>query len=267
MKKISIFLVLLLLLLSSVQAFALNADVQPNISLDNLASGKVEVRYLSHQDKTVKVLVQKDGLKYFYTINNQGLYESLPLQLGKGSYKIVIYENASGNSYYRRQEQTVYYEPEDPNTVFLQSVQSMAWDEEMEAIVLARELTENLETDVEKVAVVHKFIADNFDYDYDKIKSLSPGYTPDVNAFFSDRRGICYDYSSLFASMLRSVGIPSKLVKGYTVYTSTYHAWNEVYLAGRWQVIDVCYDAQMRSYNKPYEIYKENSKYSKIYEY
>ena len=67
--------------------------------------------------------------------------------------------------------------------------------------------------------------------------------------------GICFDYASLAAAMLRSLGIPCKLITGY-VGESTYHAWNSFYLenegwitaeirvsANHWQRVDITFAA------------------------
>jgi len=36
--------------------------------------------------------------------------------------------------------------------------------------------------------------------------------------------------------MLRSVGVPAKMVKGYTTNFKEYHAWNEVYVNDKWYI-------------------------------
>ena len=61
-------------------------------------------------------------------------------------------------------------------------------------------------------------------------------YLPDPDRTYSSRNGICYDYASLMCAMLRSQGIPSRLIKGSTPLG--YHAWNEVFFEGRgWVVV------------------------------
>ena len=42
-------------------------------------------------------------------------------------------------------------------------------------------------------------------------------------------KGICFDYASLAASMLRSQGIPTKIIFGYVAPDNLYHAWNMFY--------------------------------------
>ncbi len=70
--------------------------------------------------------------------------------------------------------------------------------------------------------------------------------------------------------MLRSVGVPTKLVMGYSKSdTSTYHAWNQVYLADeeKWITIDTTYDASSSSKNLSANMLKDAKKYlaSKVY--
>lgn len=79
--------------------------------------------------------------------------------------------------------------------------------------------------------------------------------------------GICYDYSALFAGMLRSLGIPTKLVKGYKNDMREYHAWNEVLVGENWVIIDTTYDAALNSQKNKPNMYKSTSEYSKQREY
>ena len=52
---------------------------------------------------------------------------------------------------------------------------------------------------------------------------------------------------SLFAAMLRSVGVPTKLIKGESSNVEGYHAWNEVYINGKWRIVDTSYDSQLKA--------------------
>ena len=68
-------------------------------------------------------------------------------------------------------------------------------------------------------------------YDYDKASSVKSGYLPDVDKILKAKKGICFDYSSLMAAMLRAQNIPAKLVVGSAGAYAQNHAWNEVYLS------------------------------------
>jgi transglutaminase-like putative cysteine protease len=101
------------------------------------------------------------------------------------------------------------------------------------------------------------------------MSTISTSYIPDINETFKSGKGICYDFSSLFAAMLRSAGIPAKLVKGYTDNAVGYHAWNEVYdsAAGSWVTIDTTYDSQIKASGAAFTMIKDSGSYSKLYEY
>lgn len=119
-----------------------------------------------------------------------------------------------------------------------------------------------------KIKAIYAYVTKNFKYDYAKAKSVSSGYFPNVETIYAKKTGICYDYSSVFAAMLRSVDIPTKLVKGYATPTKgVYHAWNEVLVGGKWKVIDTTTDSAYVQAGKTISMYKAVSDYNpgKIY--
>ena len=73
----------------------------------------------------------------------------------------------------------------------------------------------------------------------EKAKTLasSKGYEPDPQKTLKERKGICFDYASLAAAMLRAVGIPCRVVTGY-VDNNYYHSWISAYANGRWHRVD-----------------------------
>ncbi len=112
----------------------------------------------------------------------------------------------------------------------------------MGAIKKAASLTKG-KTASQKVKAVCKWVVAKINYD--RKKNPPAGCIAQHHADLQFQKGICYDFASLFAAMLRSQGVPTKLVKGYADKVSGYHAWNEVYVNGKWQTIDTSYDAQV----------------------
>jgi len=112
----------------------------------------------------------------------------------------------------------------------------------MAPIKKAASLTKG-KTASQKVKAVYKWVVAKINYD--RKKNPPAGYVPSITQTYSSKKGICYDFAALFAAMLRSQGVPTKLVKGYADKVSGYHAWNEVYVNGKWQTIDTSYDAQV----------------------
>lgn len=80
-------------------------------------------------------------------------------------------------------------------------------------------------------------MVDNVSYDNDKASKLkqATGYVPNPDKTLTSKKGICFDYASLGAAMLRSVGIPTKIVTGYVSPDQIYHAWIMVYIDGTWK--------------------------------
>lgn len=241
----------------------------PMYDIQQLSSGLVKVSYASPADRKIKIAIEKDGTKVYYNLNNDGIAEGFPLQFGNGDYEIKVYENISGVQYKQVSSENVLLNLNDEKLVYLHSIQNINWDGSMLAIQKARELTGQLNTDFEKINAIYRYIIDNILYDHGKMSTIATSYIPDINETFKSGKGICYDFSSLFAAMLRSAGIPAKLVKGYTDNAVGYHAWNEVYdsTASSWVIIDTTYDSQIKASGAAFTMIKNSGSYSKLYEY
>lgn len=257
-----------------------------DINFNSAKDGVVSVFYNNAQENKMKLVVQLGKEKYIYNLFNSKEYVNYPLQLGDGSYTVSIYQNTTGTKYKKISSKSYNVVAEDVNDVYLQSVLEINWEIEDESILLADELVAAaLETKKATVAAAKKeavtlteteiinelytYVIENIKYDYDKINGLDYSYVPHNDNTLEVKSGICYDYSSLLASMLRSQGIPAKMAKGYANTSSVYHAWNEVYLSDeeRWVVVDTTYDAYMVQNGYSYSFEKERENYNKVKEF
>ena len=236
------------------------------IDKSSLNSGIIKAQYTSQDSKDTRIMIEKEGKKYTYILKNDGTLESFPLQMGNGSYNISILENIGGTKYSYVLKETVELNLKDPNKVFLSSVQNVNWDETMKAIKKMKEVTKDAKNDTEKISMVYQYVVKNYSYDYVKFKNLPTDYIPVIDRTLAEGKGICYDYSSLFASMLRSAGIPVKLVKGYASNVEGYHAWNEVYISstGKWIPVDSTFDSQLKAASKKYTMEKNSQLYKTV---
>lgn len=207
---------------------------------------------------TVKtlLLVEKDGVRYTYPLVNEEVTQ-FPLQLGNGEYTVRIMENIEANKYKVLDQSVMTLSLKTQNTVFLNAIQDINWNENTPAVIKARALTKGIKSDAEKVKIIYDYVTQNYKYDYAKANSVTTGYFPIVDEIFESKTGICYDYAALFAAMLRSVDVPTKLVKGYTTATkTTYHAWNEVFVDGVWKIVDTTVDAGFIQNGKSVQLFK-----------
>lgn len=255
-------------LLNNVQVFAENTS-KIIIDKDVINQGYIKVGYSSDNGHAVKIIIEKESKKYVYSLRTDGISENFPLQMGNGDYNISILENKEGNSYNVVYEKNVNVSLNDVKSVFLNPVQNINWNDSMKAIKKSKELTKNLKTEIEKITAIYNYIVSNFNYDYEKFRNLPSEYIPTIDDTLLSQKGICYDFSSLFASMLRSANIPTKLVKGYSVNVRGYHAWNEVYInsKNKWVTIDTSYDSQMKTAKVKYSMLKDGEQYSPINQY
>jgi protein-glutamine gamma-glutamyltransferase len=114
---------------------------------------------------------------------------------------------------------------------------------------LARKITADQNTDFDRAAAVEHYLRTNFGYTL----QMSDRQTPDPLAefLFERKQGHCEYFASSMAVMLRSVGVPARIVNGfrtgeYNPLTQNYiirardaHSWVEVYLpAVGWTAFD-----------------------------
>ena len=188
----------------------------------------------------VKFQVAKGDMAYNYDLPNDGTPTVFPINMGDGDYLFRIMKNAGGNDYVEAEavQQNVTLTSEF--APFVIPNQFCDYDKSSACVAKARELTQGAGNQGEAVKRVCEFVVDNVKYDTAKAERLSneTGYIPDPDETLASGSGICFDYASLGAAMLRSLGFPTKVVTGYVSSggkSDLYHAWIMVYADGSWQ--------------------------------
>ena len=105
--------------------------------------------------------------------------------------------------------------------------------------------------------LLYKWISKNVKYDYVKAEKIGTdprGISSGSIVAFTTRKGICFDYSSLYVSMCRAVGIKVRLITGLG-YSGTFwgdHAWNQVYSIEekRWINVDTTFGSVANYFDK-----------------
>jgi hypothetical protein len=112
--------------------------------------------------------------------------------------------------------------------------------------------------DTKKAYLVYKWICRNLKYDFEKAKKISAdpvGISSGSVIAFESKKGICFDYSSLYVSMCRAVGLKVRLVTGIGYSGSIWgdHAWNQVYSSdeNRWINVDTTFGTTSNYFDKP----------------
>ena len=196
------------------------------IDYSNTQDGYVMVSYTANTTKRLKVQVKGAGTTYTYNLA-QGEWTTFPLSEGDGNYQITVYENISGNKYSTVLSLSCKVKLADEFAPFLRPNQHVNYSASSKTVAKAQELTKDLADPLKKVEAVYNYVVKNVRYDRMKAATVQSGYLPVLDTILETRKGICFDYAALMTGMLRSQGIPCKMVFGYA--GTVYHAWISVW--------------------------------------
>ena len=132
----------------------------------------------------------------------------------------------------RRREIASGTPDEKPNENFLRP-NALVQSDDAEVIRIAREVTANLQNDVEKVRRLQDWVNQSLKFD------LGVALAP-ASEVARNRRGTCVAYAVLLAALERAAGLPSRVVMGFAYANGIWggHAWTEAYVEGRWIAFD-----------------------------
>ena len=131
-----------------------------------------------------------------------------------------------------------------PDAPYLANGGATLWDTQTEQ--LADEICAGCETDEEKVQAIYEWIIHNCEYDYD-YRAFIQYFN--VRKTLRTHKGVCYDFSNLFAALCRSQNIPCYVVDGISYETAAQHTWSRVYYNNSWWDVDVTNDTTAHQNN------------------
>ena len=197
------------------------------VDTSNTGEGYIQLCYSGGAAKAKVQLTLPDGSLYTYTLAPGG-YETLPLTGGSGTYTVSVLENAFDNIYALAYSGEFQAENVDEFKPYLYPNQYVWFAEDSRVCAMGAELSARSADDLDYVSRVYEYVVENITYDKELAASVPVDYLPDPEKTLETGKGICLDYASLMTALLRSQGIPAKLVVGYS--GTAYHAWISVYL-------------------------------------
>ena len=201
-----------------------------------LSQGYVAVR--SEGDSRMKFQIACGDTKYNYDLPS-GQETVFPLNMGSGSYTFRLMEQVSGSKYACVWSDSRQVTMDDEFQPFLRPSQMVNYNQDSACVAKVRELASLCDTDTEVASAVYGYLVEHIRYDKQKAATVQSGYLPFPDETLRTGKGICFDYAALAAGMLRSVGIPCKLITGY-VEQETYHAWNSFFLKEQgWVTVEI----------------------------
>jgi len=117
-------------------------------------------------------------------------------------------------------------------------------DEEIKSKAI--EITKDSLGDYDKGKAVFKWIAENIEYDFEA--SLDDPRS--AKQTLTENKGDCDEIAYLYAALMRSIDIPTKLVSG--TYKDELHVWNEIKVNGKWVIVDATWGLGYTSDNETF---------------
>jgi len=195
------------------------------IDYSNTEDGYVMVCYTAETENRLKAQVKGPNTTYTYNLT-AGQWAAFPLSDENGTYQITVYKNVVDSKYAAVLSLTIEVILEDEFAPFLHSNQYVNYDNAPDTVAAAGALCRGLDT-VGMVTAVYDFVVGGMTYDTQLAETVTSGYLPVLDDVLERMSGICFDYAALMTGMLRSQGVPCKLVVGYA--GDVYHAWISVW--------------------------------------
>ena len=183
------------------------------IDLSAVEEGYVAVS--ARSDSRLKFQVKKGEETYNYDLSSDGTPAIFPLQHGDGDYRFRVMENVVDKKYAEIYSVTCSVTLRDEFQPFLRPSTYVPYGADSQCVIKASEFAAGAEDPLAIVHEVFRFICRTVKYDKAKAKNVQSGYLPDPDETMRTGKGICFDYAALAAAMLRSQGIPTKMIFGY----------------------------------------------------
>ena len=197
-----------------------------HLDASHTENGYFILEYTGDAPKIKLQVTPPTGVLYTYTLL-PGDCSSFSLGQGDGTYHIEVLENAYENMYSLAFSQDLDVQLKDEFQPFLYPMQYCWYTEDSPILEYGMRISEQSADDLDYISNVYHDIISSVTYDQELARNISADYIPDPNATLRSRTGVCFDFASLMTALLRSQGIPTKLVTGYS--GNAYHAWVSVY--------------------------------------
>ena len=200
------------------------------IDYSNTKDGYVMARFTANSSQRIRVQVVGPTTTYTYDLPT-GSWVTFPLSDGNGSYKTSVLQNTTGKKYAVLASATFQVTLADEFAPFLRPNQYVNYEGASATIAMAAQLTNGVSQPLDKVGKVYSYVVNTLSYDKSRAAAIASGqitsYLPDLDCVLAEKKGICFDYAALMTGMLRSQGVPCKMVVGWA--GTQYHAWVSVW--------------------------------------
>ena len=212
---------------STADGLAAEENEKAVIDYSNASDGYVMVKYKEQTSNMLMTLIDAPNGEQYVYIMPCGEYAVLPLTEGDGRYVVTVCEQINDTKFKITLKTYVDVTLTDPLSPFLRPSRYVNYNRDSEVVNEAVKLAASTGDLLGGISAVYHFVTTNIVYDATLAKSVESGYLPNLDEVLKTKKGICFDYAAVMTAMLRCIGVPTKMVFGYT--GDFYHAWISVY--------------------------------------
>lgn len=209
-------------------------------AIDYSAVSDGYVAITAQDNSRLKFQILKGEETYTYDLPSDGTPTVFPLNMGDGDYQFRLMRQVEGSKYAEAWSDVQNIALADEYAPYLRPNQIVNYNKNSACVAEAYNVTQYCQNDLEIAAAIYDYLAKNITYDYDKAETVQSGYLPDPDSTLASKTGICFDYASLAAAMMRSQGVPCQVITGYVGAEELYHAWNRFYVKNEgWLTVEI----------------------------
>lgn len=228
------------------EALAEGAGESGSIDLTGLEAGYIMARCLSQRQ--ARLVISRGEMSQTHWLPADGSPNAFALTLGAGSYRATLYLQLEGDYYQPLARADFELALADPLAPYRLATARIPFTQGSQVYGLARQLAAGCTSANEYARVAFDWVTWNIDYDEalaDERRGVAT--TPsNPDEILARGTGTCVDYATLYAALMRAMGIPCQMVFGMVDTPEEgrfYHAWNLVWLPGAhntegWQLYD-----------------------------
>lgn len=183
------------------------------IDASNSSQGYLMIKLKKAMSGSYRILVNADDInvRYTFQLNNSGNYEVIPITEGSGSYTVSVLKVTSAGKGTVMFKQALSVSVSDSFLPFLTPNQFCMYNSGSSCVALSSTLCGGNKDTIAKTAAIYDYIINNISY-VSTAENGANGYIPVPDTVLANKSGICFDYASLMAAMLRSQKFRQRLL-------------------------------------------------------
>lgn len=193
------------------------------IDASNSSQGYLMIKLKKAMSGSYRILVNADDInvRYTFQLNNSGNYEVIPITEGSGSYTVSVLKVTSAGKGTVMFKQALNVSVSDSFLPFLTPNQFCMYNSGSSCVALSSTLCGGNKDTIAKTAAIYDYVINNISY-VSTAENGANGYIPVPDTVLANKSGICFDYASLMAAMLRSQKFRQRLLSAMQATSITH---------------------------------------------